>query len=405
MEKEWGKDSLLAGIRMLDLADEKAGFCSKILADLGAHVTKVEKPSGDSSRRIGPFWKNSGHPEESLSFWYDNSNKRGVTLNLESAAGRELFTGFIRKTDVIVESFPPGYLDGLGLSFEFLSGVNPRIIMVSVTAFGQTGPRNGFRSCDLVASALGGQMHVCGSPSLPPIEACGQQSYLTASLYAALGVLLALRKRAKTGKGVRMDISLQEAVASTLEHVMVRYFHEQHVARRRGDRHWNDFFCILPCKDGFIHLTPFAEWETLVDLLESEGKAEDLKDERWKDEAYRGEHFDHVIDVLGKWTKAHKVDELFRLGQLMRFPWAPIRSPNEILSCPQLKARKFFITIEHPVLGSVLTYPGLPYRFSRRYSMPHKRAPLLGEDNVRVYREELGLSHEEFETLSGKGII
>ena len=172
--------------------------------------------------------------------------------------------------------------------------------MVSVTGFGQSGPRRDFKSCDLVASALGGQMYVCGSPSLPPMKAYGQQSYLTASLYAALGVLLALRKRAKTGKGDHIDISLQDAVASTLEHVMIRYYHDQVVARRSGNRHWNDFFCILPCKDGFIHLTPFVEWETLVDLLESEGKAEDLKEEKWNNEAYRTEHLDHVIEVLGK---------------------------------------------------------------------------------------------------------
>ena len=248
-------------------------------------------------------------------------------------------------------------------------------------------------------------MYVCGSPSLPPIKAYGQQSYVTASLYAALGVLLALRKRAKTGKGDHIDISSQEAVASTLEHVMVRYFRGQQVARRRGDRHWNDFFCIVPCRDGFIHLTPFVEWDTLVDLLDSEGKAEDLKDERWKDEAYRAEHLDHVIDVLGRWTKGYKTDDLFQLGQLMRFPWAPIQSPNEILASPQLKARGFFRDFEHPEFGSVLKYPGLPYRFSHRRSMPRKRAPLVGEDNVRVYQGKLGLSDRELERLSREGVI
>ena len=400
MEKDGRKESPLAKIRVLDLADEKGSFCSKILADLGAHVTKVEKPGGDSSRRIGPFWKNSGRPEESLSFWYNNTNKLGVTLNLENTAGRELFAKLIKNIDVVVESFPPGYLDGLGLSFEFLSGVNPGLIMASVTAFGQNGPRRDFKSCDLVASALGGQMYVCGSPSLPPIKAYGQQSYLTASLYAAVGILLALRKRARTGKGEQIDISLQEAVASTLEHVMVRYFHEQAVTKRQGDRHWNDFFCILPCKDGLIHLTPFVGWETPVDLLDSEDKAEDLSEERWKDEEYRAENLDHVVDVLGEWTKAHTVDELFQLGQLMRFPWAPIHSPKEILLSPQLQSRGFSIDFEHPELGSVLRYPGLPYRFSSQYSMPRKRAPLIGEDNIQVYQRELGLKEEGLEKLS-----
>ena len=145
--------------------------------------------------------------------------------------------------------------------------------------------------------------------------------------------------------------------------------------------------------------TPFLEWETLVDLLDSEGKAEDLKDEKWKDEAYRVKNLDHVIDVLGKWTKAYKADELFQLGQLMRLPWAPIQWPNEILASPQLKTRGFFIDLDHPELGSVLSYPGLPYRFSSRYSMPGKRAPRVGEDNVQVYQGELGLREEDLAKL------
>jgi crotonobetainyl-CoA:carnitine CoA-transferase CaiB-like acyl-CoA transferase len=405
VEKDGGKAGLLAKIRVLDLADEKASFCSKVLADLGAQVTKVEKPGGDSSRKLGPFRNNSGHPKESLSFSYNNTNKLGITLDLENSIGRDLLARLVRNTDVLVESFPPGYMDELGMSFGFLSEVNPRIIVVSVTGFGQSGPRRDYKSCDLVASALGGQMYVSGSPSLPPIKTHGQQSYLTASLYAALGVLLALRKRAKTGKGDHIDISLQDAVASTLEHVMIRYYHDQVVATRSGSRHWNNFFCILPCKDGFIHLTPFVEWETLLGLLESKGKAEDLKDEKWKDEAYRTEHFDHLIEVLGQWTKGYKVDELFHLGQLMRFPWAPIQRPNEILRCPQLKARDFFVDLEQSETGSVLKYPGVPYRFSSKHSMPRKRAPRVGEDNLQVYQGQLGLHKEELETLSRRRII
>jgi len=398
--KEVGKEGLLARTRVLDFADEKASFCSKILADLGAHVIKVERPGGDSSRTIGPFWKNSCHSEESLSFWYNNANKLGVTLNLEKNDGRIIFAKLVENADVVVESFPPGYLDKLGLSFEFLSGINPRIIMASVTGFGQDGPRKGFKACDLVASALGGQMYVCGSPSLPPIKAYGQQSYLAASLHATVGILLALRRRARTGKGAHLDISLQEAVASTLEHVMVRYFHEQVVAKRRGSRHWNDFFCVLPCKNGFIHLTPFVGWETLVDLLNNEGMAQDLTDEKWKDEEYRAENLDHLIEVLGEWTKTYKVDDLFQLGQRMRFPWAPIHSPKEILASPQLKARGFFMDFDHSEPGSVISFPGLPYRFSSQYSTPCERAPLIGEDNERVYERELGFRKEDLVRLS-----
>jgi crotonobetainyl-CoA:carnitine CoA-transferase CaiB-like acyl-CoA transferase len=139
--------------------------------------------------------------------------------------------------------------------------------------------------------------------------------------------------------------------------------------------------------------------------LDSEGKVEDLRDARWTEEEYRSKNIDHVIDVLGQWTKTHTVDELFNLGQLMRFPWAPIQSPNEILANPHLKARRFFIGLEHPELGSILKYPGLPYKFSSRHSMHHKKAPRVAEDNVRVYQKDLGLSNRELEALSHKGVI
>jgi crotonobetainyl-CoA:carnitine CoA-transferase CaiB-like acyl-CoA transferase len=382
MERCPGKGPL-AGVRVLDLSDEKASFCSKVLADLGALVLKVESPQGDSSRKIGPFWKNYEHPGKSLFFWYHNSNKFGITLDLEQSADRKVFLRQVEHTDVLVETHPPGYLASLDLSFETLTKLNSRLIMVSVTGFGQTGPRKDFKSCDLVASALGGQMYVCGSPLLEPIKAYGEQSYPTASLQAAVGVLLALRRRATTRKGAHIDISLQEAVASTLDFVMVRYFHDRAIAKRRGDRHWNDLFCILPCKDGFIHMTPLLGWETLVELLDRR-MAEDLKDARWNDEEYRKTNVAHVVEVFRVWSRMHEVDEMFELGQLMRFPWAPVHSPQEILLSPQLRARGFFSDFDHPEIGRVFQYPGVPYRFRDQHPVPRRRAPLLGEHNLKI---------------------
>ena len=137
-----------------------------------------------------------------------------------------------------------------------------------------------------------------------------------------------------------------------MDFVMVRYFHDGAIAKRRGDRHWNDLFCILPCKDGFIHMTPLLGWETLVELLDREGMAEDLKDVRWKDEEYRKKNVAHVVEVLRGWARLHEVDELFELGQLMRFPWAPVCSTRDVVRSPQLRARGFFSDFEHPELGS-----------------------------------------------------
>jgi benzylsuccinate CoA-transferase BbsE subunit len=396
---------LLQGIRVLDLADEKGSFCSKLLADLGARVIKIEKPGGDSSRKIGPFRDDLASSERSLFFSHNNTNKLGVTLNLDHPAGKDVFTKLLKGTDVVVETFPPGYLDSLGLGFEDLAEISLRLVLVSLTGFGQSGPRKGFKSCDLVASAFGGQMYVSGSPSTSPLKPFGEQSYYTASLYAAIAVLLALRKRGQTGKGEHVDLSLQEAVVSTLDHVMVRYFYEKVVPQRQGSMHWNHSFCVLPCKDGHILVTLFERWDTLVEWLEGEGMAEDLKDKRYKEEAYRLERINHIMQVLERWTRTHTARELFELGQLMSFPWAPVHSPVDVFDNPQLKARQFFVEVNHPEIGASIQYAGSPFQFAYPPSRPWKRAPLPGEDNILIYREELGLTEKEMRRLSSIGAI
>ena len=398
-------DGPLSSIRILDLADEKAAFCSKLLADMGADVIKIEKPGGDRSRKIGPFCKGRSGPEKSISFWYQNANKRGITLDLESKAGRDILYRLIRRTDVLVESFDPARLEELELDFKVLSGLNPRLIVVSVTGFGLSGPRKDYKSCDLLASAFGGQMSVTGSPDTPPLKAHGELSYYTASLHAAIGVLLALRKRAGSGKGTQIDISLQEAVTSTLDHVMVRYFHDNVIAQRQGARHWDHAFYVLPCRDGYVLLSPFLQWETLVWWLDSEGMAGDLKDERFNDLEYRFEHADLVVETLQRWTETHTRQELFEEGQLRRFPWAPVCSPREVSDSPQLKGRSFFNEIHHPEIGAGVAYPGQPYQSSLSYSRPSKRAPLVGENNIEIYQGELGLSDEELERLASDHVI
>jgi len=388
----------LENLKVLDLADEKASFCSKLLADLGASVIKVEKPGGDASRNIGPFLGNESHPNRSLSFNHNNMNKLGITLNVEHVEGRKLFLRLLGKHDVVVETFLPGYLEKLGLGFGALSKINEKLIWVSVTGFGQTGPRSRDPCYDIVASAFGGQMSVSGALSTSPLKPFGEQSYTIASLYAAMGILLALKRRRQTGKGEHIDISLQEAVVSALDHVMVRYFYEKVVPRRQGERSWNNTSCLLPCKNGQLFITLFPQWETLVEWMASEGMADDLTDDQWSDEAYRLIHFDHILQVVKRWTLTHTSDELFELGQLMHFPWAPVQSPQEVLDNPQLKARHFFIDVSHPEMDTPLTYPRAPYQWGCSLER-RKRAPRIGEDNIEVYQEELGLSEQEMERL------
>jgi benzylsuccinate CoA-transferase BbsE subunit len=395
----------LKGIRVLDLADDKASFCSKLLADLGARVTKIEKPGGDGSRNSGPFWKDSPHPERSLSFWFNNTDKLGITLNIDKSVGREILLRLLKKADILVETSPPGYLAGLGLGFEVLRGINPGIILVSVTGFGQTGPYSTYKSCDLIAAAMGGQMYVTGDPSRAPLRPYGEQSYYAASLFAVISILLALRKRNMTGKGEHIDISLEQVVASTLEHVMIRYFHDHVIAKRQGSLYWSGEFCIVPCKNGFMLISLFLQWETFVEWLNSEGMADDLMDEKWKDEAYRLGHLDHIVEVVKRWTQIHTKEELFEMGQAMGFPWAPVSLSREVIESPQLKARGLFCPVEHPEIKTRVPYPNPPFGYSSLELKSHRRAPLIGEHNTEVLREELGLADKDIERLSSEGVI
>jgi len=405
MELTANRYGFLHGLRILDLADEKASFCTKLLADMGARVIKVEKPGGDASRNIGPFFKDTSRSRNSIPFFYSNTNKLGITLDLEHDEGKSIFSKLVPNYDVIVETFTPEESKRTGLDFKALSSLNPKLILASITGFGQNGPRRSFKTTDMVASAYGGQMHVCGSPSAPPLKSYGDQSYYASSLFGATAILLALRKRAKTGTGEHLDISLQASVTATLEHVMVRYFTEGIIFQRQESLHWNEGFVVLPCKDGFIHVTLYQKWETLVEWLASERMAEDLADEKWLDEDYRRQHLGHVIAVLEKWTATHTIDEIFELAQLMRFPWAPVQSPSEVFNSPQLKARKFFIESKYVKTGKTINCPSMPYKRNSNIDVRINPAPMPGEHNEMIYRHELCLSKKNLKRLYGRNVI
>jgi crotonobetainyl-CoA:carnitine CoA-transferase CaiB-like acyl-CoA transferase len=329
------RQGALSGYRVLDLTDNKGMLCPRLLADMGADVTRIEK---SGSR-----------------FYWENLGKRALALDIERKP--EKFKRLVKTADVLVESFAPRYLELLGLGYPELNRINPRLVMASITNFGQSGPYRDYKSCDIVASALGGQMYVSGSPSSPPLKPFGNQSYYLASLFATISVLLALWQRHNSGRGQHIDISLHECVASALDHVLVRYFYQGVVAKRRGSLHWNGAFRVFPCKDGYILLSLFYQWETLLEWLASEGMAEDLSDKKWLDRDYRLGHLDHVIEVLARWTKNHSVAELVEKGQLMRFPWAEVSSISGLLSSPQLEARNFWVEMEHPETGKKYKFP------------------------------------------------
>ena len=380
------RGSILSGYRVLDLTDDKARLCPRYLADMGAEVIRLSKPGEDSRFR----WQDLG--------------KRSITLCIELEPGREVLKRLVKTADVLVESYPPGYLEALGLGYPDLTKINPRLVMASVTAFGQSGPYRDYKSSDLIASALGGQLYLCGEPHLPPLKPFGDQSHYLASILTAIGVLVALVGRHTSGRGQHIDISLQECVASALDHALVRYFYQGEVAKRQGSLHWNNAFNVFAAKDGYVLLSLFYQWPTLVEWLTSEGMAEDLTDDKWLDRDYRLQHIDHVIDVLGRWAKSHNVAELVAKGQLMRFPWAEVASIPGLLASPQLKERGFWVEVEDPDKRKKYRFPGAPCILSRSPWEVGNRAPKVGEHNKDVYRE-LGLSEKEVEASIKEGVI
>jgi benzylsuccinate CoA-transferase BbsE subunit len=381
--------SIGSGYRVLDLTDDKGMLCCRLLADMGMQVIRVEKPVKNSAR--------------SLFYWAANLGKRSITLDIKVKPGQELFKQLVETADVLVESFPPGYLETLGLGYSQLGQINPRLVTASITGFGQGGPYRDCKSCDVVASALGGQTYVCGEAE-SPLKPFGAQSYHRAAIFAAIGVLLALWQRHTSGRGQHIDVSLQECVAATLDHVLVRYFYEGVVAKRQGSLHWNGTFRLFPCRDGYVLLSLFQQWETLVEWLDSEGMAEDLTGEEWRNKDYRQKHIGHIIEVLERWTKTHTVAELVEQGQLMRFPWAEVASVSGILANPQLEARNFWVEVEQPETGKKYPFPGAPAKLSRSPWRVGNRVPKIGGYNKEIY-QGLGLSEDEIDVLVKGGVI
>ncbi len=274
----------LSGCTVLDLTRETGALCVKLLSDMGAEITRID-------------------------------------LDQE---GPQRLLGLVSTADVLIETFPPGYLSSLGLGYQELGKLNPRLVMASITPFGQDGPYKNFKASDLTLQALGGWMSVTGEPGAP-LKLYGDQAYHAASLFAANGILLALWHRHATGRGQFLDISVFESVAATLDHVLPRYFYQGVVSRRQGSLHWNNAFRVFKCKDGYALLSLHAYWDTLVEWLASEGMAADLDDEKYLDRAFRDRCVDHIIAVLEKWALTHAVNELVQKGQLMHFPWAEVK--------------------------------------------------------------------------------
>ena len=403
-------DSLLPPYRVLDLTNSFGVFCTKLLGDYGADVVKVEPPTGDPARRKGPFPQDEPHLERSMYFLFYNTNKRSITLDLESEQGRAIFKRLVAKADVVVECFPVGYLKGLGLDYGSLRELNPGLVMASITPFGQEGPWKDFKASDLIAMAASGYMQITGDPEGPPVRQGNEQSHFPGAQYAAVAILAALYYRdALAGEGQHIDVSLQES--------LITYYSDAHPALLWEQREENvtrvgtNSTLVIPlgaypCQNGWISagvITP-REWDGLAQwIYEVTGNEEVLN------EIYRGGNQDRAphIDILTAmfidFTSRFKVDELFHEGQKRNLVFIPVNNVADLLQDPQLEASRLWVELDHPEVGR-LKYP-LGVFNSDEVSPANAAAPVLGQDNRAIYCDELGLEEEELAALRASGVI
>ena len=413
-------ESCLSGIRVLDLAQGGAQICGKMFADLGADVIKVEPPGGDRSGRIAPFYKDIPDPEKSL-FWFAyNTNKRSVTLNIETVDGREIFKRLARIADFVIESFTPGYLDDLGLGYTALSAVNPRIILTSITPFGQTGPKAHYKGSDLTAWASSGGLYATGDPDRPPVWTSFPQPYLHAGLEACAGSLVAHWYRLKTNEGQHVDVSIQDTfLISTDEMHLLTYEIMGHVYRRRGDRKalggTPGGHQLYPCKDGAIAFRVLVRSGTantlgLVKWMAEEGVAPDwLINYDWLKNydmsRITQEEIDRIDQEFIRFFMTKTKSVLLEQAIKRDIQIVPVSTPEDISNSEQWKARNLWVDVDHDELDDTLTYCGLFRSFSKTPGIIRRRAPLIGEHNLDIYQEELGYSREELGILESSGVI
>ena len=414
--------SLLGPYRILDLSDEKGVLCGKVLADLGTDVIKVEPPGGDPMRHIGPFYHDTPDPEKSLYWFTFNTSKRSITLDITKSDGQKIFKRLVKTADFVIECFPPGYLDRLGLGYSVLSELNPRLIMTSITPFGQSGPYRDYKASDIVGMAMGGLMYLNGEPDHPPVRMRAQQAYAQASVQAAAGTMVAHYYREISGEGQHVDVSMQEAVSNTLDTAQQAWDLQQMVYKRVAPfRPIGEYIirCVYPCKDGYVAcwgpetLTQLAEW------MESMGVAFDADEmTRWielrkriaageltQKEAFTQEELTRMQETRLPLLKLLTKQEIYEGALARGFGWAPVNTPKDLMENEQLAARNYFVEVEHPELDTSITYPGAPYKMDETPWRIRNRAPLIGEHNEEIYAGELGIPREELRTLKQAKVI
>ncbi len=398
-------DEAFAGQTVLDLTQGVAGpYCTKLLADFGAKVIKIESLGGDWTRGLGPFAGGEAGLELSGTFFYLNTNKQSVTLNLTTPEGSDIFRKLTATADLVVESFAPGTMDELGLGSDSLRAVAPRLVVTSISDFGQTGPYRDFVASNLALSGLGGTMYTMRSgkrPGDPPVVAGGYQAEYSTGLLAFIATVAALFNAKKTGLGTSVDVGGMECVASTLMGDVSEYSYLG-LSRKTNPFpiHGYPQGDAVRCRDGWISLTPGIGGAPNVAFLIGQPELENapiLADPRFR--MAEPEKFDALISP---WLRERGKWDITRQAQELRMAFTPVLSPRELTEDEQLKARDFFAHSEHPQMGNV-AYPGAPAKLNGTPAKPG-RAPLLGEHNAEIFGC-LGISDQQMQALHAKGIV
>ena len=398
-------DGALEGARVVDLTHRVAGpYCTKLLADFGADVVKVERREGDAARGFAPFYGDEAHPEKSLLFAYLNTSKKGVTLNLKSATGKGLLERMVEDADVLVENFAPGALERLGLGYEELRGINPALVVVSISNFGQTGPYRDYKAADIVHYALGGLMYIIGSADREPLKHALRQTQFKAGTNAATAALIGWHHARHTGQGQWVDVSIQECVASALRDTTSLYTYAGSV-RGRQPAHTGDMpRSPVAAADGYvvpIHFGGAVDWDAAADFL----GAPELRDARFATPESRADNAEGLQAALeagmARWRKFELMREAHkRRGHI----YGVVHSPAEVLASEQYGARGYFAELEHPAFGRA-RYPGAPFVMSETPWRAWAAAPELGEHNREIYCGRLGLSLDELGALAAAGVV
>lgn len=403
----------LDGLRVLEIASPLTAYCGKMFADLGADVVLIESPGGCQLRRERPFIDDNPGAETSLAFAYHNTSKRGITLNLASEEGCDLFRRVAGAADLVLEAEKPGLMARRGLGYEVLASASRKLVVTSITAFGQTGPYSQFESEDLVGVAMGGLLYLGGYPDAAPIRAYGGQALLGASMYAAVASMLALTDADLTGEGQQVDVSMQECMVMAMENA-VQFFDLEGTVRKRyaGIQRFAGTG-VFPCRDGYIYMmaggigaNKFWSYSLQWLLDEKVPGVERLQGERWNDIDYLMTDGAKRIfaEVFAPWAKTRTKTELYHEGQRRHIPLAPINTPADIMGSEQLAHREYFVHVPHAQRGEPLMMPGAPYQLSRTPWRIARPAPRLGEHNAEVLGA-IGVARGALEQLAGAGVV